>query len=58
MNEYRQWLKEKGYCINCGKELPKSAKKFCSPKCQNDYYYKQYISKWKKGEENGLSGEY
>ena len=20
MNEYRQWLKEKGYCINCGKE--------------------------------------
>ena len=46
------------YCINCGKELPKSAKKFCSPKCQNDYYYKQYISKWKNGEENGLSGEY
>lgn len=46
------------YCLNCGKELPKSAKKFCSPRCQNDYYYKEYISKWKNGEENGLSGEY
>lgn len=48
-------------CLNCGKEniaKRNSTKKFCDNKCQNEYYYKQYIIRWKNGEENGLSGKY
>ena len=45
-------------CINCGNKLNKNAKKYCSHKCQNEYHQKEYITKWKNGEVNGLSGEY
>lgn len=39
-------------CINCGKEIhPKESTrgKYCSNKCQLEYQYKTYISKWKLG---------
>lgn len=44
-------------CANCGKEIGNRGK-FCGTACQNEYYRKQYIERWKKGEENGLCGEY
>ena len=46
---------------NCGKEFEhtrSSKNKFCSIKCQNEYQHIKYIERWKKGEENGLCGEY
>lgn len=46
------------YCLNCGKVLNNRQTKYCSNICQTDYQYKQYINKWKLGEETGLSGEY
>lgn len=46
------------YCENCGKELIETAKKYCSFKCQQEKRYKDYIKKWKKGEVNGISGNY
>lgn len=47
------------FCENCGKELTtKNAKKFCSIKCQREKHYKDYIERWKNGEENGVSGKY
>lgn len=50
----------KKYCLSCGKELhgSRSNQKFCNSKCQNDYAYKQYIERWKNGEETGIIGEY
>ena len=44
-------------CKNCNKEI-RNINKYCSNKCQKEYEYKEYISRWKKGEENGLKGEY
>ena len=48
------------FCLNCGKELHKKqhGTKYCSQHCQQEYQYKQYIERWKKGEENGMCGEY
>jgi hypothetical protein len=54
-------MDKKGICLNCGKEytIHRSSKgKFCSNKCQADYEYKQFIERWKNGEETGLRGEY
>ena len=50
----------KKYCLSCGKELhgSRNNQKFCDSKCQNDYEYKQYIERWKKGEETGMTGDY
>lgn len=45
-----------GYCLNCGKEIKRS--KFCDNTCYAEYKRKQYIERWKKGEENGMSGKY
>ena len=46
------------YCLNCGKLLNNRQTKYCSNICETDYQYKQYINRWKSGEETGLSGEY
>lgn len=50
----------KKYCLSCRKELhgSRNNQKFCDSKCQNDYAYKQYIERWKKGEETGIKGDY
>ena len=50
---------KKYYCLNCGKELHQSSgssHKFCNNKCQNEYKYKQFIERWKNGEEKGMRG--
>lgn len=44
-------------CLNCGKPIPKR-NKYCDNQCQADFQGKQYILRWKKGEEDGLSGTY
>ena len=46
------------YCLNCGKKLENRQSKFCDLNCQHEYYYQEYIKRWKNGEENGLKGEY
>lgn len=45
--------KEERYCLNCGQVLDYYQNKYCSSKCQQDYEYKEYISKWKSGEISG-----
>lgn len=44
-------------CINCGKKLH-TGTKYCCQKCQVDFQYKQYISRWKQGKETGIRGKY
>lgn len=53
--------REIGNCLNCEKEFIKyksKENKFCSQKCQQEHQYKQYIVKWKNGEESGLIGKF
>lgn len=47
-------------CSNCGKELTQEQRhnKYCGIKCQHDYQYKQFIIRWKNGEEDGIVGRY
>lgn len=45
-------------CLNCGKELQHYQTKYCSSKCQQDYQHKEWIKRWKNGEETGLKGKY
>ena len=45
-------------CLNCGKELKKSQTKYCCTKCQTDYQHKQWVQRWKNGEETGIRGQY
>lgn len=44
-------------CINCDKVLDYTAAKFCSKHCQWDFQYKKYISLWKSGKVNGITGK-
>jgi endogenous inhibitor of DNA gyrase (YacG/DUF329 family) len=58
---FNKGKKQTHICINCGKEFEhtrSSKNKFCSNKCQMDYRYKEYIKRWKNGEEDGMSGKY
>lgn len=57
---YNNKCKEKKhkYCLNCGEEMSLRNQMYCSLKCQQEYQYKEYIERWKNGEENGLSGQY
>lgn len=47
-------------CLNCGTELvgDKKRNKYCCQQCQLDYQYKQYIERWKNGQESGLKSKY
>ena len=45
------------FCLNCGKKV-KNTRKFCNNKCQKEYEYKQYITKWKNNEVDGIRGDY
>lgn len=38
--------------------MTKRQKKFCSCDCQKEYEYKEYVTRWKNGEETGIKGEY
>ena len=46
-------------CLNCGETFhPKYAAKrsiFCSHKCQQEHQHKEYIRRWKNGEESGVT---
>jgi len=46
------------YCKNCGKELNERHKIYCDNNCQHEYQYKEYIRRWKDGEETGAKGQY
>lgn len=56
-NKQRSKNKQINFCKNCGKQI-KFGNKYCSPKCQQDFQYKQYIKRWKSGNEDGMCGEY
>lgn len=47
-------------CLNCGKEFidynSRKNRKYCSTECQVEYQYNEYITEWKKGNKDGLSG--
>ena len=43
---------KKYYCLNCGKAL-EGSHKYCSNKCQMDYEYKQWVTKYK--EDNSIA---
>ena len=47
---------EHSYCLNCGKEIT-SSRHFCDNTCYAEYERKQYIERWKRGEETGIIGE-
>ena len=47
--------KEKSFCLNCGKEI-KKGNLYCNGICQAEYARRQYIERWKKGEETGSKG--
>lgn len=47
---------EKRHCLNCGKEIKRG--NFCDNTCHAEYKAKQYIERWKKGEESGIRGNY
>ena len=50
-------MKEKRYCISCGRVLTLRHKiKYCSNKCQMDHNYKIWVNSWKKGKQNGNIG--
>jgi len=44
------------FCEGCNKQIYGSNRKYCSVKCQCDYYYRHYITRWKQGLENGNRG--
>lgn len=46
------------YCKNCGKELNERHKIFCDNRCQGEFEYKEFILKWKNGDEDGIRGKY
>ena len=45
-------------CLNCKKELIHRQLKYCSNKCQKEYENYQKILQWKKGDFNGIIGQY
>lgn len=47
------------YCKFCGKPLlNKKQMLFCNNECKSEYYYQEYIARWKRGLEDGMSGKY
>lgn len=44
------------HCINCGNELLSTQRKYCCNECQSSYERKEYIKRWKAGEESGMKG--
>ena len=44
------------YCLNCNRET--NGSKFCPHnECHREYTYKEYIKRWKLGNENGIIGK-
>lgn len=60
MKAHKEFMNKTIKCLNCGREFhPRysSLKIFCSIKCQQEYKYKEYIRKWKNGEESGTKAD-
>ena len=55
-NNKRGKRKKHNTCLNCNKSIP-TRNKYCSPSCQHEHFYKQYIRKWKSGEYSGTTGK-
>lgn len=45
------------FCLNCGKELTNSQKKYCNQECQGEYTKKKKINEWKEHPEH-FNGEW
>jgi DNA-directed RNA polymerase subunit RPC12/RpoP len=48
------------HCLNCGTENAWShqkTNKYCDNKCQQEFQYKQYITEWKQGLQDGRKGK-
>lgn len=56
MCKHGQKKPEHSYCLNCGKEITRG-RRFCDNTCYAEYERKQYIERWKRGEETGIIGE-
>lgn len=41
-------------CLNCGKSLVRTQKKYCCPKCQTEFQQKEWERKWISGEISGF----
>ena len=57
---FREGPQKNYHCLNCGKELKYVSgnyMKYCSAKCQTKYQHKEYIKRWKNGEETGVTGK-
>ena len=57
---FREGPQKNYHCLNCGKELKYVSgnyMKYCSAKCQTEYQHKEYIKRWKNGEETGVTGK-
>lgn len=55
----KQRVKEKTKCcLNCGIKLKDPRNVFCCEKCHKEKMQKDWVERWKRGEENGIIGEY
>ena len=41
-------------CLNCGKTLVRTQKKYCCTECQTEYHQKEWERKWMSGEISGF----
>lgn len=49
--------KARELCLcGCGREVARHGMRFSSNKCQQDFEYREYISRWKAGFESGSRG--
>ena len=51
-------IEPKGFCLFCEKPLFKDKQKYCDQICQNKQSQKEWVIRWKNGEELGIRGEY
>jgi predicted nucleic acid-binding Zn ribbon protein len=52
----RGFIKKDNECLICKNKIGQKSR-FCSNTCYSESNYIEYIKKWKKGEETGISGE-
>lgn len=45
-------------CKGCNKQIYGAGRKYCCVKCQQNLYYREYITRWKQGLEDGNRGIY
>jgi len=54
-------MKKEATCLACSQKFvyndTQSTGKYCNNRCQHDYQYQQYVSRWKSGKESGMRGK-